>query len=213
MADLIDLDYLLAALNQKEADLEDSELENFENAIAAASTAIRNFTDHKFETSSGLSETRQYQYDGTGVLEIDDAQSVTAITLDFGNSVIRTLQAIDYDVQPFDGEIYEWIALAEGGWYSGSPEMGFTYNLDRYPYRIPVKPVVATVTGIWGWPKIPADVKRAAVWTTLAFTEQPQPYIAEAIEGYSRSTGRLPSEAGIPARAQSLLVPYVKQKV
>src|SRR5688500_5264382 len=50
--------------------------------LAAASLAIRNYTDRSFNTTT-VAETRPFVYDGSGFLDIDDATAITAVSMTF----------------------------------------------------------------------------------------------------------------------------------
>jgi hypothetical protein len=98
--------------------------------------------------------------------------------------------------------------------------MGFLYNIDVMAAegRYPSASTVARVTGTFGWPEVPGDVKLAAVWTIQDWISKPKGdnQTSEAISGYSRSWGRsgeLPTALAIPNRARDILAQYQKQHV
>lgn len=216
MADLIDLDYLKTALGES---LTNSPKDaRYLQAIEEASAAIRAYTERDFGTPEVL-EARTFDYDGSGYLDIDDATDITDVTL------VGQAGAGDYplDVDQWraaptkrdDAPVYYYIVLpGYNAHYAPSPEMGFTRNLDVLAAegRWHGFDAQFEVLGTWGWPEVPADVKRAAVWTTMAAYENPSSYVSESIEGYSRSLGFAPADS-IPDRAKDLLAPYLKMKV
>lgn len=217
MADLITLEQLKIALGiPNPADPHPDDAKNAA-AIAAASAIVRNYTDLTFELSTGTISTRQFEYDGSGFLDIDDAQQITAVTEAYGgvtNSYTRTLTADDWVARPFNTPIKYWLQLA-GENYFDSPEMGFTWNADTYSGRNFRYPNIVNVTAIWGWDEIPADVQQATIWTALHLAENPKNLIAESIEGYSRtytSGGGTLADA-LPDRAEAVLAPYVLARV
>lgn len=204
---------LYAALGVVAADLSPGEVSKYAFAIKAASQAIRTYTGRSFELATGVPTPRTFQYDGSGFLEINDAQSVLSVTGVYG-SVSRDLLGEEFLAQPYDGfPVYEWVQLMDGVWGVGSPEMGFKRNLDTLYDKLPVTPVLMTVTADWGWDEIPYDVRQAVIWTGTALSEDPNNYQSESIEGYSRSKGPfLPSEI-IPQRGLAALDAYIKVKV
>lgn len=210
MADLITPEILYDALGKAPGDLEEHEVSKYAEAIAAASAAIRSWTDRKFEEAGQSATARTYQYDGSGVLDIDDCTTVTAINVVVPNGVERPLDAMEFTAHPFEGPIFDHITMSPR-WGQVSREMGFTRNLDRYEGPLGYAPQIK-VTAIWGWPTIPPDVRRAVIWTAISLVENPRPFISESIEGYSRTVGPAPYDA-IPVRAQALLAPYTKLKV
>lgn len=208
MADLTDTDRLYAALGIASGDLESSEVEKYENAIAAASDALRSWADRSFETPQ-VTETRTFQYDGSGFLSIDDCTDITDVSVVVPNASDRPLVTAEYGMDP-SGNVIDYITLAPH-WGLVSRQMGFAYNLDRYEGPLPGSRQIK-VTANWGWPAIPEAVQQAAVWTAIALAENPKPLISESIEGYSRTIGPAPFDA-IPPRAMALLTPYTKVKV
>ncbi len=198
MADLITLAEVKTALGVTN----NSQDAKITQAIPEASTAIRNYVDRDFETPVSASADRTYYYDGSGVLEIDDAQTVTAVTLDG-----VPLTPDEFSAEPASNGPFSWIFLPERKW-SINPQMGFTRNLDNLWWRATGKPQVVVVTGTWGWPTVPEDVKRAAIWTTINFMENPRPVTTESIGGVSRSYTTYAH--AIPQRARELLEPYFR---
>lgn len=170
--------------------------------------AIEDYTERTF-TTTATSGSLDYIYDGSGVLEIDDAQSVTSIT--FQNPSF-TLPTGTYVLHKQNG-VYSWIELAQRPQYPMSPEMGFSFNLDKLWWRTPVtgEPTV-TVAGSFGWTQEQLDalgnLKQAAYWTLEAWLRQGSEDLeAEAIASYSRSWNiASPDESyGIPPKARDLL--------
>jgi hypothetical protein len=185
------------------------------------SQAIRAFTERDFGAGS-VTEERIYEYDGSGYLDIDDAATITAVSFTYISAPDIVLSVDEWAAKPErrdDAPVYQWILLPgyAGGMY-GSPEMGFTRNLDVF-YRenrnwpLPSK---VKVNGTWGWPVIPGDIKMAAVWTMQEWISRPsgEGLTAEAIEGWSRTWG---TKAGgsaaalaIPERARDILANYAR---
>ena len=202
MADLVTLADVKLALGIPTATTtQDAKLND---AIRDASAALRSYLDRDFETPVTSSQARTYFYDGSGVLEIQDAQTITAVTLD---GVALTTD--EYSAEPAGDAPYTWLFLPEIGGFGMSPEMGFTRNLDRLWWKALQRPQQVVVTGTWGWATIPDDVQRAAIWTAVAFAENPRPVTTERVGDVSRSYPNAIRDA-IPARARDLLEPYFR---
>lgn len=198
MADLVTLPEVKTALGLQNT-AKDAQITQ---AIPVATQAIRNYVDRDFETPVSGSATRTFYYDGSGVLEIDDAQTITEVTLDG-----VPLTADEYSAEPAGGVPFSWLFLPERN-LSINPEMGFTRNLDVLWWKTLGKPQVVAVTGTWGWPEIPADVKQAAIWTVVSIIENPRPITTESIGGVSRSY--MSYASAIPQRAKEFLQPYFR---
>lgn len=213
MADLITLDRLLDALNKILADLEPQEIDKYNFAIAAASKAVRNYTDRDFTLNDSMIATvRTFEYDDSGYIDIDDAQDVTGVTVNFPfGGFPQTLTTNQWQAQPYNGPIYDSLVLYSPTFYSMNREMGFTYNLDRYEGTVGPPPTL-DVTAIWGWAAIPEDVQQATIWTAAAFTEDARQITSESIEGFSRSMNVLAPTA-LPLRARDLLDQYRRMVV
>lgn len=208
---LITLEEFLDAQGKLLADLEDNEIRAAEAAIRSASEAIRTYTDRDFGTPSVTGD-RVYAYDESGILDIDDASAVTELTL-INDSQERTLTSLEWRAQPYGAPVYTWIDVTAPYGFSRSPEMGFNRNEDvYYSEAFPGAQPLIRVTGTWGWPVVPADVKRATIWTAAAMAGSAEDYISEAISGYSRTKGFVPTES-ITKRAQAILAPYIRIKV
>lgn len=224
MADLITLEELRTALGIDPTDTRRDD--QYGQAITFASLAIRNYTGRDFGTGA-VDEERTFEYDNSGYLDIDDAQTITTVkmtTYGFPDSLLDASQWVAMPQKRDDSPVY-WYMILPGGYAYGSPEMGFTRNLDVVyaEGRFPTLPRLVKVTGTWGWPDVPDDVKQAAIWTVQEWTSKATPnggeqLTAEAIEGFSRSWGGRSGAAAqqalaIPNRARDLLIQYVKPMV
>lgn len=220
MADLITLAELKAALNIDPTD--DRKDVMLGAMLPAASQAIRAYAERDFGASL-VTETRNFEYDGSGFLDIDDAVAITSVEFVVPHSANVVLTEDSWYAAPQrrdDAPVYYYIVLTTPGGIN--PYMGFERNLDvMYEEgRLPSVSRTAAVTGTWGWIDVPADVKMAAIWTVQDWQSKPQAgegLTSEAIEGYARSWGRgggqsLPALA-IPSRARDLLANYMKQQV
>lgn len=201
VGDLITWDYVKLALGQTD----NAQQAKYEDAIADASVAIRQYTGRDFAIEEAV-DTRTYSYDADGFLEVDDivAGSVTDVKID-GISIPLT-QAV---FQPTGQTHYTWVELPARG---QSPAMGFMRNEDRYVAMFGSRPTVVTITATFGWPEVPLDVRRAALWTVMAFSDNPNATISESIAGYSRTVAN-PNTAAIPARAKDILENYRRIKL
>jgi hypothetical protein len=182
-------------------------------SLSAASQAVRTYTQRSFVVSS-IAETRSYQYDGSGFLDIDDCTVVTGLTTDAGVVGISpiALDSTMWTAMPFNGPIYNYIVIAQN-LLPPSVAMGFERNLDQIGYV--AKPPMVNVTATWGWPAIPDDVKMATAWVINNWLTRPSgdQVTSESIEGWSRSWGGRNGAAvsyAIPERARDLLAGYAR---
>lgn len=196
--------------------------DKYELLIPMASAALRSYTERDFGAPQ-VTEAREFDYDGSGYIDIDDASVLTAVAfkVPYGSPNIE-LTTDDWRAGPSrrdDSPVFYWVEVP--GWQGalGSPEMGFTRNLDVYTRegRLGLVSRGALVTGTWGWPIVPDDVKLATFWTIQDWVTKPSGdnLTSEAIAGYARSwrqTGGAPSLA-IPNKARDLLANYQKTLV
>lgn len=182
-----------------------------QQAITFASEAVRNYLDRNIGDPL-VTETRTYEYDGSGYLDIDDAASVTAAALSYG-TVDLSLDTTQWRAQPYGRPVFTYLLLPVEGGRHPSPEMGFTQNLDILARegRLGTLPTLAKVTGSFGWPDVPGPVKQATILTVQEFVAEDPEYDAEAIESYSRSRSTQGTRTAIPDRARELLAPYVRE--
>lgn len=214
MADnLITRQELLDALNKVEVDLEPQEIRKYDEAIKSASAAVRAYADRDFTLApdSPVATTRTFEYDDSGYIDIDDAQSVSSVQVIFPQGGFPiTLTTTQWAPYPYNSQhpVIDNLIIYSPTFYAQSREMGFTYNLDRYEGPMGPPPLIE-VTAVWGWPVIPEDVQQATVWTAAAFAEDARQVTAESIEGFSRSMTAVEVSA-IPLRARELLDEYRK---
>ena len=209
-ADLITLQRLLDAENKIQADLEAQEVRNYQNAIKAASSAVRAYTDRDFTLNeSGVATARTFEYDDSGYIDIDDAQSVNSVSILLPYSApTMSLSSSQWAAYPYEGPIKDTITIYYPDFtYGMSREMGFTWNLDTYEGPFGGPPPIVEVTAVWGWAAIPEDVQQATVWIASAFSEDDRSVTSESIDSYSRSMASMPLSA-LPLRARDLLDQY-----
>jgi hypothetical protein len=184
--------------------------------LKAASRAVRQFTDRRFDLGYGASA-RTFQYDGSGFLEVDDFTSLVSISTDWGYSggPLYTLSASEYSAQPFressdDDPSYYIVINAVPRPYAN--QMGFTRNLDTLD--VVGGPITMTVEATWGWSEIPQDVKLATAWTIEDAITKPSndDVRSEAIASYSRTYGvtETNKSLAIPSRARDILSNYAR---
>lgn len=211
---LVALNELENALGVAPGDVTTQQQDNYRQAIAAASVAVSRYADREF-ASPVVTETRTFEYDQSGFLDVDDCTAITAVSFSIGGADYA-LDTYQWSGEPYGGPVYTYITLPERAW-TQSPAMGFRNNLDRlYGDRGWQGQVLVKVTATWGWPDVPDDVKRAVIWTAAEMADKPDAMRSEAIAGYSysRETETLQTSSGaIPQRAKELLDPYVRVKV
>lgn len=144
--------------------------DRYRAAIAAASALARKWTDRDFGIET-ITEARTYRYNGSGILEIDDASVINSVAWVNG----ATLPASSWYAMPHraaqNDEAYTWLELPRLR-LSGGGEMGFTRNEDTFLADRGRYAVDLTVNADWGWPVVPADVRRAVVWIAGAMAER-----------------------------------------
>jgi hypothetical protein len=216
MADLITLSEYREALGLQPGDDTERDPQRTQ-AKSWASDAVRAFTERDFGTDQ-VTETRIFDYDDSGYIDVDDAEEITTVALVQSNYPDVTLTDDEWAAGPTrrdDSPVYYWIELLGGRALRGhSPEMGFARNLDVLSRegRLWAFKTKVHVTADWGWPEVPGDVKQATVWIAEALRANPEPFTSQAIAGYSRTIGYAAREA-IPQRAMALLSRYTKIKV
>lgn len=203
---LLDVDEYKLAMNIPAGDTTYDDA--IEQSIDFVSDAIRKMTGRDFGVEQ-VTETRVYDYSG-GVVDIDDAQSVSAVKLD-GDPLVEVRDYVARPRNREDGALF-WIELFVTPGRGGSPEMGFTRNEDTYSGpRAAVRSMVE-VTAEFGWADVPPDVKLAAlemVRTTLTLPEDELQ--SESLAEYSYRVADNPYVGSRwPARAIDLLRPYAK---
>lgn len=187
--------------------------------IPGASAAIITGTGRDFGAVL-VTETRTFEYDGCGILDIDDAAAVTDVAIEVPHFSDIPLTEFDWRPMPTrrdDAPVFTYLLLP--GWgYGASPEMGFLRNMDVYARegRLNYEVSMVKVTAQWGWPIVPEDVKLAMYWTIddwLGRTEG-EGLASEAIVDYSRSwqrpTVEMPEASALPGRAKDILAYYAR---
>jgi hypothetical protein len=220
MADLITLQEYRDATGYQSVDA------TFDTQITAAlkyaSAAIRNFTGRDFGAPLVI-EDRTFEYDGSGYLDIDDANTINTVTL---TTVGWTDQVVDVALwrampqRRDDAPVYYYIYMPGVSAWAMSPAMGFTRNYDVLyrDGRWGVQPPMVKVNAQWGWPTVPDDVKQATIWAIEDWkgttASSAGPLTAHAIESFSESfgsrTGGTIRHGALPQRSLDLLANYTK---
>lgn len=193
--------------------------------IKVASRVVSQYAQRDFGAPQ-VTEERSFEYDGSGMLDIDDASAITAVKMVVPNGTDLPLDATyQWYAQPprrDDSPVYYYIVLPGFIGSAGfSAAMGFRYNLDVYvgDYGTPSVPTILKVTGTWGWPIVPDDVKQAVIWSIDEWKSRDagEGLTAEAIASYSRSWGGRGGQAtaslAIPDRARDVLSAYEKIQI
>lgn len=217
MADLISLSRFKASVpSVKNPDLPDPKDTQYSAVIAAASAMVRSYTGMEFSVvnaSAALSD-RDFEYDGSGWLDIGEAQSISQIRQhgNYFGAVPWTIDQYQWQAYPLNMPVKRWIRMPLSV-YGMSPQMGFTYNLDTLASKYGEDfPSIVSVTARWGWPAIPADVQQAVVWTAQGMLDSGGgDYQSQSIANYSRTKAyaQAVAEDPIPAKARAALQPYI----
>lgn len=214
---LLSVDELRLALGIDPSD--HSQDERYEQAIAFASRIIINYTERDFGAPL-VTEQRVYEYDGSGYLDIDDATAISGVALTVPNATDRILAADEWRPMPNrrdDSPVFYYIAMPGIYGLPGSPEMGFLYNLDVYARdgRWIALPPHAKVSGTWGWPAVPEDVKRAAILVIGSLFAQDSNKQSESIANYSYTLSpySVGAEVALSGPVKDLLAPYMRIQV
>lgn len=177
--------------------------------------AIRRHTNDRWEVNvpADPATSRDFIFEESGVHTVNAFVHGTITTVSLvppvGAVVDLTAPAYSYGPTQWEYDAAWWIETAPA--QRGSGEMGFLRNWDVYLTEHPQLDQAwkVRVTAKWGYPSIPDDVKQAAIWTAVAFMENPKPYASESIAQYTRSRADRDADP-IPTRAARLLEPHVK---
>ena len=127
--------------------------------IESASEAILTWTEREFAPAGTAGVARVFYYCGNGVLNLSpyDVQVVTQVKIDSiagsGGTILASTEYRLYPTPAKDG-VYNWLRL--------SPNISATPANTNFAER------EVTVTGTWGFPSVPDDVKH---WTTVTVAE------------------------------------------
>lgn len=172
--------------------------------ITAASRAINTYVGVDFTpTNAGTAPTSHvFVYRGGGRLSLTDgrkvAQSVTSIQVDTDTASPTTLDSTEWALRPKparDG-VYRSIRLPGLGTQTYGPD--YPGGRDQLEREI-------TVTGIFGWPSVPEDVRHWAVITVCSWLDN-------NVQAFSRTfvidEGRLERPESLPSAVRAGLRTY-----
>lgn len=184
-----------------------------EIAIDAAEDTILRETGRDF-TAAETTSTKTYQYNGSGVLAIDDVVTITELTAD-GSAVGDDAWTLGGPNGP------PWCLILFNGPVHGSPQMGFSRNLDTLYNCWWRRESTIAITGTWGWPgAAPASVVMAATYLVDEFAPKhpgdASGLAAESIESYSvvyqsAEADQTGAEV-LPPRVAQLLSPFIRPR-
>lgn len=165
--------------------------------ITQASKAIHRYTGREFAPLSTAPQTRIFEYYGRGYLYFTpyDLQSASLVRIDTDGDTPTTLEADnDYFLKPRNTPlgVYEYMELR-----SLEPPIK-TSSRPFKPWR------QITITGTWGFPSVPEDVKAAANMM-IAFWYRNQSALPGRDLG---SEGDRFGPVNMPTAVMQLLAPY-----
>ena len=192
-----------------------------DEALDDASSAVRDYAGRAFGSVSAPGD-RTFYYDGSGVLDIDDASAVTVVR--WANAATSLSTDVWEARSELPADIYTYLELPPGWAGAVNPAMGFEYNLDNYA-RPGTLEVPVVVTAAYGWNTVPGAVQRATMFTAAAMMAFPpvagqtggatlaSESIADLARSYVIEQGLTQASEGLPARASTLLDPYRRHTI
>lgn len=183
--------------------------------LPGVSRMIERYTSREFTLVASGASDRTYWYAGEGILEIGDAATVNTVTLEG-----RALDDAEWIAQPDSAlePVFYWLELAP--LHAMSPEMGFTFNLDKlWPrYRAGRRRASVTVNANWGFPSggVPDDIKLTAAWlVSEGLNGAPASGMtSESIAEYSISFAQGAGSLGaLPTRVTDILNGYRRTNI
>lgn len=159
--------------------------------ITRASRLILRYTEREFAPKT-TAATRKFEWNGGGFLSLApyDCSSVTSVQRLLYDDTPVTLGAIQWrawPVQPVDG-VYTAIRI----W-------------GTVPQSVGIKPTIISVTGNWGFPSVPEDVKAACIETVTTWLRRD---VAAFSTTYNIDEARLERPEVMPASAARKLDYY-----
>lgn len=161
--------------------------------LTAASEAIDRETGRRFDT---VVETRSFDADDAHSVALGDVVSVTAVAV--ANSwgavtTYTTLGAGEYEITPLRASSrsrpYTALRLTGTGW---------TY--------LPIGPRTVRVTGTWGWPAVPSDIRMLTVSLAVRLWKAAAAGVAQVVEAPGLGTLRFAD--GFTADERAVLARY-----
>lgn len=197
-----------------------------QSALDAATEAVINYCDRDFGAVVVPNLSKTYWYNGSGILNIADADTVHSVTIQ-GASALPTTAWIAKTEGPPQLLVYTYIELPAIDWRRGTftdsmGAMGFTYNLDQFLlHGAAQREIQVTVNADFGWATVPKSVKRAVVITAQDLEEitgssgeeggLASKSVADVSESFfgASAPGTTRDEA-LPALARALVDPYAR---
>lgn len=175
-----------------------------QSLITAASRAINTYlgVDVTPTNASGATASHVFVYRGGGRLSLSNgrkvAQSVTSVVMDTDTSSPLTLTSDQWSLRPKparDG-LYRWLRLPYAGVQLHGPL--FPGGRDEAEREV-------TVTGVWGFPSVPEDVKHWCVITVCEWLDQ---NVQSFSRTFSVDEGRLERPEALPSAVRAGLAHY-----
>lgn len=165
--------------------------------ITQASKAIHKFTGREFATTSSAGATRKFEYYGGGYLHFTpyDLKTCTTVTIDSETDSPTTLEEdADFFLKPRnkDAGVWEYMELRGLGPSSRSS------SHDYKPWR------QVSITGDWGFPAVPEDVKVAANMLVAFWYRNQSAVPGRELDGEGSRFGAV----AWPTAVRQILAPY-----
>lgn len=127
------------------------------SALSAASRAVDRITGRRFYLDAAES-TRTFEVTNPAQFYIDD---LSALTFGVGNTpvIVNTDDGTGTYTTTLDSEGYQFLQETPGGPYTILRALGTAFPLS-YAYG---RAELVQITGVWGWPTVPEDVKYATL--------------------------------------------------
>ncbi len=163
--------------------------------IERASEAVLTYTEREFAPVSATNTARQFYYPDNGVLSLTpyDLNTLVSVKIDTVDGAGgTTLGATEYRLMPKPAKdgVYNWLKLNP---VTGNPT-GTRFN-DRE----------VTVTGTWGFPAVPDDVKH---WTSVTVADWFRLNVAAFSTTFNLDEGRVDIPQALPAAVRAGLARY-----
>lgn len=190
---LVSIADVRAFLQKQDPDTEQDAI--LSRLIETASKAVMTYTEREFAPIATNTQ-RLFYYRGSGVLNLApyDLQSATTPVIQIdsangsGGTILGTDEYLLYPRPAKDG-VYNWLRLNP---FASSPSSRF---LDRE----------VAITGSWGWPSIPDDVKH---WTAVTVADWFREKVAAFGTFFNQETERIEIPEMLPAAARAGLNHY-----
>lgn len=186
--------------------IRDTKLSNdqaLEDALTSASREVERITNRQFNVAATATARLYATTTARGRrIRIDDLSTAAGVVVEFnidggisGNWV--TVPATDYELTPLNGVV---------GGVPGWPYTTLELTPYRYAWYLPYyrKSGRFRVTGVWGWPEVPSDVRQACMVLaadTYQLKDSPYGIMSDQFGALLRPSGPT-AGAGTQARAK-----------